>query len=101
MPDPEAGAHPPDPERQKLIDMRLGDLLLSGDVVRLRRAQSLIGIAHALAEIESREPKGTPDPFVCPVCLSSSYHPRDKAEGWCGRCGRQTATNARGEPPGP
>lgn len=30
--------------------------------------------------------EATADPFICEDCGHESWHPRDKAEGYCNRC---------------
>lgn len=33
----------------------------------------------------------TPPQFICPDCTICSWHPGDRAAGWCGRCKSYTA----------
>jgi ribosomal protein L37E len=43
--------------------------------------------------------------FTCPRCGRTSYHPRDRAEGYCGAChdwtGEPRTGGTRGQVPGP
>jgi|SRR5580693_2552560 hypothetical protein len=35
---------------------------------------------------ELGDPTGNPPGFTCPICGRTSFHPRDRAEGYCGAC---------------